>query len=251
MFITAAYDVCGSISSPEQPLVGVGLVATQEGWDRFETEWRSVLQRYGVDYFHATDYAHSVGEYVAWKGDEMKRAAFLRDLVAVIASAVAFGVYSRLVPETWNMSNDSYDLEDEGRGNPYTLSVFRCVYAVEQRIREEFEPSGLVERVVHLIERGDRGQGPLEAVMRRTSSRAAGQIVLMSKRNTWNGDWFHPFSACDLVAYEVSLDWRRELARDARPERRSYRALIENVRLEGAEWKGLGAVEDVYRKREK
>src|SRR5207302_8550496 len=51
---------------------------------QFEAAWRAVLADFSVPYLHMKEFAHSVGAFAEWKGNESRRASFLGSLVGVM-----------------------------------------------------------------------------------------------------------------------------------------------------------------------
>ena len=80
---TAYFDVSGDPSGSEVLSVA-GFIAHASQWVLFERRWKKILVKFGVSSLHMKDFAHSTGEFKAWKMDEVKRRAFLSALVSVI-----------------------------------------------------------------------------------------------------------------------------------------------------------------------
>ena len=92
-------DTSGTQSSPDgKTLVSVGVVATDTRWERFDGRWMAMMREFGVTELHMRDFAHSTGQYKLWKGDEPKRAEFLRRLTALAKGAIT-PVFADLLSE--------------------------------------------------------------------------------------------------------------------------------------------------------
>ena len=77
---TAYFDESGD----DRLKVFAGFVAANEQWERFEDEWVAVLRRFSAPPLHMRTFAHCRDEFSEWKGDEARRVAFLKSLIAVI-----------------------------------------------------------------------------------------------------------------------------------------------------------------------
>ena len=64
-------------------VVVAGFIATAEQWTAFEHDWRHILSMFGVSSLHMRHFAHSLGEYSSWKGDENRRKDFLSRLIGI------------------------------------------------------------------------------------------------------------------------------------------------------------------------
>lgn len=74
-------------------LVVAGWVAKVEQWKKFEESWRAILDDDGIDYFHMTEFTHSVKQFAkGWKADESRRQGFLRKLILTIQLRVRVSV---------------------------------------------------------------------------------------------------------------------------------------------------------------
>jgi hypothetical protein len=60
-------DVSGQRENTDV-LAVAGFIAHASLWALFEKQWKKVLRKFGVSSLHMKDFAHSTGEYKAWKG---------------------------------------------------------------------------------------------------------------------------------------------------------------------------------------
>src|ERR1044071_580362 len=79
----AYFDTGGTENDQDRTvLITFGVVATVEKWTRFDRRWKAALAREGVAELHMRLFAHSRGEFAAWKGDEERRKHFLATLTS-------------------------------------------------------------------------------------------------------------------------------------------------------------------------
>lgn len=87
--LTCYFDA--SYDSPISITVVSGWVASSAAWEQFDADWRILLAQYDIPYFHMREFAHSVGPFAGWKGEEIKRANFLRKAVDIIRACALRG----------------------------------------------------------------------------------------------------------------------------------------------------------------
>jgi hypothetical protein len=107
---TGTHDMTGLEPGSEVAAV-VGYLSRKDDWDNFCSEWKGILDRYGVKVFHMsefTDEANSADDpdwpYYGWSRDKMQ--SFINDLVPVARDNTLIGLgglvsgrdYDRLTP---------------------------------------------------------------------------------------------------------------------------------------------------------
>src|SRR5438105_13914422 len=89
LMLRAYFDESGRSDDLKCRYMGMGgLVATAEGWERFEPAWQAVLTEYGLPYFHMVDYVQYRGafkEKSEWP--EARRRALMAELLKAISFA--------------------------------------------------------------------------------------------------------------------------------------------------------------------
>jgi hypothetical protein len=80
---TIYFDASGSPDSTKV-LSMAGFIAPVGQWAVFERDWKNALDQFGVTRLHMREFAHSVGQYAGWKGDEARRRQFLARLIAEV-----------------------------------------------------------------------------------------------------------------------------------------------------------------------
>src|SRR5437870_595584 len=104
---TGYFDGSGS---PDDTIAVVvaGFVATAEQWIEFERNWNDCLRDFEVSSLHMRHFAHSRGEFAAWKGNEEKRRRFLGRLISIIRIRVWHSFASAVVMEDYRNVDAKY-----------------------------------------------------------------------------------------------------------------------------------------------
>lgn len=117
-------DESGHAADPNVTDVSVcGVVASCVQWAEFDSNWKAVLQSFGVAQLHMKHLAHFQGEYRGW--NENKRKEFLGQLFKVIdahtegnlAATMPLKIFRSLTPEQQAMLG----------GDPYYPCFLACV----------------------------------------------------------------------------------------------------------------------------
>ncbi len=189
-YFDASYD------SPATVTVVSGWVASTAAWERFDTDWRILLAQYEVPYFHMREFAHSVGPFAKWKGEENKRANFLRKSVDIIRACALHGFACLVEHVPFNSINAQYCLS-EWVGTPYALAGRDCVAHANIWLRKDAR--GL--DVDYFFEAGDSDAGELQRVLLKDQQPAPkfapGKSAVAGAVGTT------PLQAADFAAYEM------------------------------------------------
>jgi len=183
---TGYFDASGS---PDHKVVMVvaGCVSTDDRWEQFERDWNSTLQTFGVSRFHMREFAHSVGEFSGWKGNEGKRKAFLKRLIKAIKAHTAKSFSVSLLLANYREVNDKYKLSERG-GVPYVL----CAGTAVEKVSHWFGDQKARDEVRFVLEDGDENKRIL--------------VEWMEKHGYPKPDFetkkVIPLQAADLIAWE-------------------------------------------------
>jgi hypothetical protein len=117
-------------------LVVAGFVATADEWVEFNKFWKERLTQDGIEYFHAVEFAHSVGEFASgWNGNEPRRRALLADLMTIIKRHVSRKFADVVINEALDkMSNDT---KAQFHINAYSLAGRSCVARLREWLHRE------------------------------------------------------------------------------------------------------------------
>jgi hypothetical protein len=213
-------DTSGSQSSHDaRMIVCVAVVSTDRRWKRFDERWMSVMRESGVTELHMKDFAHSTGQYPSWKGDEARRKAFLRRLMALAKRWVnkSFVVAASL-PD-YDAYNNEYQLTERFQ-SPYALTQSFCL---ANSLAWLNKTKGANDRIQFFIESGDTGQDAFIP----EAERILGWRPNVIPRNDPNtGEAYTPLQVADLIAYEYRLAYERRLdENNTRPMRGAFTEL--------------------------
>jgi hypothetical protein len=160
--VTAYFDASGGVEHPV--VIVAGYVSTVGKWEHFDYEWRKILGRreFNVPYFHMKEFAHSVGPFADWKGNEPRRRRFINALVGVIAKYAKAGFACMIKDSIWNSVNQSYPLE-ELYGCAFALAGRDCVNKTHHWGEELHNYKR--NEIKCVFEAGDKGKGHLMRVV--------------------------------------------------------------------------------------
>lgn len=187
---TTYFDASGS---PDQgPALSVaGFVATAEQWIEFERNWKTALDAYGVSQLHMKEFAHSVGDFASWKGDEPRRQSFVKRLANVIKTRARYSVVSCVMLDHYRKVDEIYPLHEMNK--PFALAGITAI----QKVKDWAKTRKIDEdEIAYVFEDGDKDKGDLI----RCSERDHKIIPVFMKKHQSTA-----FQAADLLAYEHRL----------------------------------------------
>jgi Protein of unknown function (DUF3800) len=200
-----------------------GYVASYKQWVRFQRGWRRVLNKFGVEIYHAKDCAHRKGEFKGWSDD--KRRNFYIALTEVINEAglrglgglVPLGAYNTVLPD-WARAEIRH---------PY----YFCFAVMMRTLRKYRDAFSLREPIEFIFDRKKGYQGALTEMFEKLRDESPnhrgylGEIYFRSK------DSLTPLQAADHLAYEVRRYAADQLVGSSRPTRGTMEALMKRRRL--------------------
>lgn len=173
----------------DQLLVVAGYIAPADKWKSFGSEWIRILRSFDVNYFHMREFAHSVGEYKGWKGDEGRRRGLLNALTSLIASHAEYWVGAAILRKVYVTVDADYQLHEFAY--QYPLCGLICVGNADGWRNANHHADDSME---YIFESGDAHRGQLMDIVERQT----GTTPLF--RNRLNAV---PLQAADFAAYEV------------------------------------------------
>ena len=103
-----------------------GWLSQNSQWELFDYDWRILLAKYDLPYLHMREFAHFHGPFENWKGQDNKRANFLRLVSETIHNRVHFGFTTRVGHQDFAEVDSEYRFK-EFVGNPYSLAARSCI----------------------------------------------------------------------------------------------------------------------------
>lgn len=188
--------------NPTFVVVG-GWLSSFVRWERFEVDWRLLLARYDVPYFHMKEFSQSRGPFASWEGNEPKRSHFLGQAVSIIQSHVEFGVSCFVSLDVFESVNQNFMLE-ETFGCPYALAGRHCVARANEYLRRT--RAGRLPEIAYVFDDGDEGKGDLLNAVSRECGRyptfwPSRDIVHKKTGDVIKG--MVQLQAADFAAYEL------------------------------------------------
>lgn len=203
-----------------------GYIGTAPAWGVFEREWQGVLATFGAPYLHMKEFAHSLGAFASWKGDEERRRGLLRELCAVIGKARLHGIGAVVRLDDLARFNADHGTRIE----PMPLTIYFAMLEIYQRDPDHWmemwiDGMKLCEaKLATAIKyaRSARGNDVSHIITAACEKRPASRVL--------------PVQAADFAAYEALKLERtpRMTLVDGTPKRRgSFNALLDAAPLEG------------------
>lgn len=178
-----------------------GWVAPVGEWERFETDWKILLAKYSLPYFHMKEFSQSKGPFKNWYKQEGMRANFLALAVEIIACYVKYGFACHVDHIVFDKLNSMYDLTAEV-GVPYSLAGRDCVAHTNQWLLDKKEELP----IEFFFEAGDDGEEEFKRVMRKDG---LPEPIFKPSRDREGQKGIVALQAADFAAYEL-----RKAARD-------------------------------------
>ncbi len=159
----AYFDAAGDSADPNIHVLSVaGWIAPQSKWRQLERAWSKVCEREGVSALHMKDFAHSTGEYSAWKGDEGRRQRFLSDLVKTVRRHTNRDFSQSAFLDGYRAADKKYEFH-ERVGHPYAICALMCI----NNVRDWMSKTHPKDDVLFVFEKGDRYQHELIQLLSR------------------------------------------------------------------------------------
>lgn len=181
---------CDASGSPDDTkvLAVAGYISSVDQWLEFERNWKQTLKKFGASSLHMKHFAHSVGEYSSWRGNETKRRDFLRELIGNIILRARHSFTSAVLLDDWKEINELYYLEELIK--PFALCGRTVVHKVEEWAKEWHIEEKYIK---YVFEDGDCDRG--DFIHRMKCDKKSAPIFLRK-------DEACAFQAADLLAFE-------------------------------------------------
>lgn len=194
----AFFDESGTNDDDKNLCLG-GYVFKGEAADAFEAEWRDMLQRYGLRYFHMREFRQQ-GKGVFGHLSAEQREASLQEAIKIIEKHTTCGF-------AFSIGKECFDYVAHGSPwtKEYSFLANQTFYGIEETFR--YSDAGLVN---YVFEQGAEGWGEAEALFKETKK----QLSLETKyrlgefrRETKEGAV--QLQAADLLVWSTLRDRRR------------------------------------------
>jgi hypothetical protein len=195
------FDAAGH-EADQKFVVVAGFISSPDDWIDFDRLWRARLAKDGLEYFHATEFAHSVLQFDGWRDQKDKRIALSSDLMDIIRSH-AYEKFGCVVVNRVLAEEMSEETKKEFLINAYSLGGRSC--AADVRTWQRSWGGKFVPELV--FEDGDIGKGFLRNTLLRDGF---AEPLFRPKKDQVTDDGLiipalTPLQAADWLAYEVFL----------------------------------------------
>ncbi len=219
LFMFSAYfDASGG---PDQHATVVGgYLATVEEWERFDVDWRLLLAKEDLPYFHMKEFTANRKVFSTGWDNETRRSRFLRQLSEIIAAYVRHSFSWSVVHRAFVAIDKKYDLSSRV-GNPYCF----CARGCAAKIRMWLDAQGYRgEPIEYIFEAGDKGRGILGFVFERDNLPMP-QFKPKLPPPGREKELFTPLQAADFLAWEHQKHIRLYETNTLLGYRKSFEAL--------------------------
>ena len=222
-------DETGHPDDPTLEFVGMaGFVAPAGAWDVFNEGWVDLLRNAGLRKpFHMVDFAHSKGQFAAWKNNEQVRRSFLARAVALIVETQATPIGAIVSLSAFR----SLTLDQQTSFlDPYYVAFQTCTRgaAIEAVFEEPDEKVAMV--YAYQSQYGTNKGGRAEALWRAIKKHYDHGSRLGSYASSTPGERY-PLQAADLFAYELSHEFESRIKRPSADMRWSLRQIVAMYRI--------------------
>jgi hypothetical protein len=197
------------------PVLSVGgFIADSDQWKAFDVAWVTALSEEGVHEFHMREFAHSVGEYEAWKNDEPRRRRLITRLSEILNTHTRASLFVGLPIDAYKKVDAAFQMR-ERLGSPYAQTMSAAIL-FSLGWRDDHMPKVPIE---FFIEKGDVDQADLFRLLPQIGVRDP--VKVLSKRCAKDGQsrCVLPFQGADYLAYE-SMKALRMMLDEGRPGER-------------------------------
>lgn len=220
---------CDASGGPDQGIMVVaGWISSVAEWERFDADWRLLLAKYEVPYFHMKEFAHSKGPFESWRGKESKRRTFLSTACEIIRDRVLASLAVGVEYSAFEQVDRLYPLS-EAVDRPYCLCSRTCIAETNRWAERHNYPQTHVE---YVFERGDEGAGALVDIMPKHL-----QVPSFKTRIEMT-----PLQVADFSAWEL-LKARRSERGDFGPFTTYRQSFLALAAIDERVWSGYGEAE--------
>lgn len=213
--LTAGYFDASGTHAQAQDLCLAGYLFRPNAAVAFDQEWREMLERHRLPYFHMKECAHATGVFASLGRDGCATAAF--EAIQIIKKHAAQGIAFSL-----DKSVAAALCEGSPWENEYSFLVGQVFFA----LRDWADRDALKDPIACLFESGDDGQG--QAVL------AAKKILntdIKDRCRISTFDWADkneetPLQAADMLAWHMNK-WRTNRRAGIYMRRKDFASLVE------------------------
>jgi hypothetical protein len=222
--LQAYFDESGT-QSDDPVLVLAGLLAPAENWESLSVEWQRLIDDWGIQFFHMSEFENNQGPYKTWRNEGVReiRLNALLDLICNHAKAyVSIAVSEERFRQVYGA-----DVKSNLKYAIAARTLFSSISTLDRDGRRLSEYGLDVERIAFFFESGARGIGNVERIFNRYYNQPLHRWLFRLVDFTFGGKKdYPPLQAADIVAYEAFKHWIWQFNSDhSRPHRYPWRRL--------------------------
>jgi hypothetical protein len=192
-------DASGAEADEKATVVACFLNSVKNSID-FDERWRAMLEKHQVPYLHMREFAHSIGPFAKWKGNEPARREFLAEALNIIETTGCVS-FSALVDSEAFRQFEIKHRGDHSLIGGYPFAARTCLSSISGWCRDR----RLAEPVEYVLERGDTNQNVLPTIAKVDG---LPEPIFRSKTAEDPERSTLPLQASDLLAYELLKGYR-------------------------------------------
>lgn len=226
MLSLAYFDA--STTQKGRPFVTVsGCLAPAARWKTFESKWRKMLNKAGLQYFHMTDFEAYQGDYKNWT--KTMHNHFFKKMAPAITGRTKFAFGRGVAHDDFEWAQ-SRNAQLQGFGT-FTFCASQCFHAIAAWATRHMHN----DKIVYIFESGDGFDGELltlkthiENSQDRMKYYRWGGLYILPKIADNPPHPLTPLQAADIWAFEARKEWKNfhSTGKRSRSVRKSARALL-------------------------
>jgi hypothetical protein len=182
----------------------------------FDAEWKAILNRHGIKYFHMTECAHGTGQFDAKSKDE--RVEIEKRLIGIIKRRAEIGIVTSVCRSDFAQFSVP---EWRHRGGEYILCLQWCLAGVAAWVAKH----GLKGKISYFFEAGHRLESRANQAMNWLARQPLSGECLYHSHTFIQKEAALALQAADLLAWQWRRDWMNKFG----DKRRSRRLDLENL----------------------
>ena len=174
-----------------------GWLASIERWRQFEQNWKEMLRRNDVPYFHLKELSQCRGPFSKWFGHHSpERDELFKDAAQIIRRTVEKGFLCVVWYDAFRKVNERFHLKKHQR-SPYAIAGRFCI----ARVNEYVQKQGFTLRDIdYVFDQGGPDTGGLVDLVKRSNLKIP---AFVPSRDTESSFATVQLQAADYLAYEV------------------------------------------------
>jgi hypothetical protein len=220
LYHVAYMDETGHAADDSQKFCGMaGFLAPAYKWEKFESNWNTVLKEFHIPYFHMKEYAHSKGVFKGWEKDEAKRKDLFNKLLNKIAAIrpVPMGSITSLEGFRSLSQEDQLAWHD-----PYLRGLLDCTSAPGFLLDDQPPQVKFAVVFSHQAEFAHRAKHVYQLI--EEASPFGHRMMYPDFKDMRD---LVPLQAADIIAYELHREFERRLHSPKKPPRYGYKRIAE------------------------